>query len=129
MSDLKDFLTLPDVTEVTEEFYVNDRIGKVVIKPMTSDEFNDYSKRSTNKVNKKGVDFDSGKFNLLIVAGQVVKPDFSDADLLKKANCTSATEFIKRKLFSGEIAAIANKVSEISGFDTDINDDIQEAKN
>ena len=96
---------------------------------MTAEEHGEYMKRSKGKIDKKGIDFDSAKFNLLIVAGQTVYPNFANAELLKKANCSTAMEFIKRKLKAGEIAELAQKICELSGFDSDINDDIEEAKN
>lgn len=129
MSELEEFLALPDVSDIQETVYVNERLGSFVVKPMTSAQFDEYSKRCRSKVNKKGVDFDGGKFNLLIVAGQVVKPDFNNAELLKKAGCATASELIQKKLLAGEIALLSEKISEISGFTTDINESIQEAKN
>ena len=129
MTDLENFLALPDVTELTEEIYVNERLGKMVIKPMTQHQFNDYGKRCTSKINKKGADFDSAKFNLLVVAGQTINPDFNNAELLQKAGCATASEFIQRKLLPGEISTIAVKIQSLSGFDNDINEDIEEAKN
>ena len=129
MSELEQFLALPDVSDIEETIYVNERLGSFVVKPMTSAQFDEYSKRCRSKVNKKGVDFDGGKFNLLIVAGQVVKPDFNNAELLKKAGCATAAELIQKKLLAGEIAALSEKISEISGFNTDMNESIQEAKN
>ena len=79
--------------------------------------------------NKKGLDFDSTKFNLLIVAGQTIQPNFNNAELLKKSGCATAIEFIKKKLLSGEIAELADKITEISGFETDRDEEIEEAKN
>ena len=130
MTDLENFLELPDVTDITQEIFVNDRLGKMTIKPMTQEQFNDYGKRCKSRINKKGsMDFDSAKFNLLVVAGQQVKPNFNNADLLQKVGCATASEFIERKLLPGEISIISSKIQELSGFDTDINDDIEEAKN
>lgn len=127
---LEDFLNLPDVDNITEEIFVSKRLPKFKVKAMTADEHASYMKRARGgKINKDGVDFDSSKFNLLIVAGQTIYPDFSNAELLKKANCATATDFIKKKLLAGEIAEIANKVCEISGFDNDMNEDVEEAKN
>lgn len=129
MDELKKFLDLPDVSDIVEEVYVSERLGKFKVKAMTANEYGAYQKRAMGKVTKNGTDFDGGKFNLLIAAGQTVYPDFSNAELLKKANCSTATEFISRKLKAGEIAELANKISEISGFDSNINDDVEEAKN
>lgn len=129
MTDFEKFLALPDVADITEKVFVSERLGEFKVRAMTADEHGNYQKRAMGKILKGGADFDGGKFNLLVVAGQTVEPDFSNAELLKKANCATATEFIKRKLKAGEIAELANKICEISGFDSDINDEVEEAKN
>ena len=129
MKSLEDFLALPNVDEITEEVFVSKRLGKFKVKAMSSDEHGEYMKRARGKVNKDGVDFDSSKFNLLICAGQTVEPNFTNAEVLKKTGCATAAELIKKKLLAGEIAELANQICEISGFDSDINEDIEEAKN
>lgn len=129
MNDLEMFLTLPDVDTIEKEIKVSNRLGTFKIRAMTSEEFSNYQTRCTRKMNKKGVDIDINKLNTLIVAGQVVAPDFSNAEFLKKAGCSTATEFISKKLLIGEITEISKQVQILSGFDVDINEDIEEAKN
>jgi hypothetical protein len=129
MNDLEMFLALPDVNSIEKEIFVSKRLGNFKIRAMTSEEFSEYQKRCTKKVNKKGLDIDINKLNTLIVAGQVIAPDFSNAEFLKKVNCSTATEFISKKLLIGEIAEISRQVQILSGFDEDITEDIDEAKN
>lgn len=129
MNDLEKFLTLPDVDTIEKEIFVSERLGNFKIKAMTSEDFASYQTRSTKKVSKKGFDIDINKLNTLIVAGQVVSPDFSNAEFLKKAGCATATEFISKKLLIGEITEISKQVQALSGFDVDINNDVEEAKN
>lgn len=129
MNELELFLNLPDVGNIEEEVFVSQRLGKFKVRAMTADEHGEYMKRSRGKVKKDGMDFDSAKFNLLIVAGQTVYPNFNNAELLKKSGCATPLEFIKRKLKAGEIAELAKQICEISGFDEDINEDVEEAKN
>ena len=129
MNDLEMFLTLPDVDTIEKEIKVSNRLGTFKIRAMTSEEFSNYQTRCTRKMNKKGVDIDINKLNTLIVAGQVVAPDFSNAEFLKKAGCSTATEFISKKLLIGEITEISKQVQILSGFDVNINEDIEEAKN
>lgn len=129
MNDLEKFLQLPDVSDIIEEVYVSERLGKFKVRAMTAEDHGNYQKRAQGKLAKGGIEFDSAKFNLLVVAGQVVYPDFSNAELLQKAKCATATEFIKRKLKAGEIAELSEKICEISGFETDINKEVEEAKN
>lgn len=128
MNDLELFLSLPDVDTIEKEIFVSKRLGTFKIKAMTSEEFSSYQNRCTKKT-KKGLDIDVNKLNTLIVAGQVVAPDFSNAQFLKKAGCQTATEFITRKLLIGEISEISKQIQALSGFDIDISEDIEEAKN
>lgn len=129
MNDLERFLELPDVSTIEEEVFVSERLGKFKVRAMSADEHGAYQKRCQSKVNKGGIEFDSAKFNILVASGQTVFPDFANAELLKKANCATAAEFIKRKLKAGEIAELAQQICKISGFEEDINEDIEEAKN
>ena len=130
MSDrLNDFLALPNVQDITEEVFLNKRLGKFVIKPMGVRQHKSYQNRCRGKANRDGVSFDSTKFNMLIVTNQVVSPDFSKADFLTKAGFNTAEDFIEAKLLPGEVAELASKICEISGFNLDINEDIDNAKN
>ena len=128
MNELESFLNLPDVDNIIEEVTLP-RLGTFKVKAISEEEYRNYQNRCKSKVKKNGMDFDTGKFNLLIVAGQVVSPDFNNAEFLKKVGCSTATEFIQRKFKAGEIAELGNQICVISGFDSDINEDIEEAKN
>lgn len=127
MTTLEEFLALPDVANETETVTLK-RLGDFKVKPMTHDQFSQYQMRAKVR-NAKGLEFDTGKLNLLIVAGQTIDPDFSNADFLGKAGCNTASEFIKKKFRAGEIADLAGKITEISGFDVDFNEKVEEAKN
>ena len=127
--NLEEFLALPDVDGIEEEVYVSKRLGTFKVRAMTQDDFRDYQKQAQGKINKKGINFDITKFNLLMVAGQTISPDFCNAELLKKANCTTPTELISKKLLAGEISELAKQIQIISGFDNEPEEDIEEAKN
>lgn len=129
MNELDMFLALPDVADIEEEVFISDRLPKFKIKPMTVEQHKEYQNRCKGKLKKNGMDFDTAKFNILLVTGQTVYPDFNNAELLKKANCTTASEFLNKKLKAGEISELADKIIELSGFENDINEDVEEAKN
>ena len=129
MNSLEDFLSLPDVDDIIEEVFVSKRLGNFKVKAMSSADFDEYQKKSRGKIKKNGLDFDISKFNLLVVAGQTIEPNFNNAEFLKKAKCNTGIEFIQKKLLPGEISELASKIQEISGFDKDITEDIEEAKN
>jgi len=129
MSKLVDFLALPDVSDITKDVYINERLGTFKIRPMNGPQYSGYQNRCRGKLSKDGVDFDGGKFNMLIIAGQTVEPNFSNSDFLSKAGCANAADFISKKLLAGEISDIAAKIIKESGFDASINEAIEEAKN
>ena len=113
---------------LTKDVHINDRIGTFKIKAMTNAQWEDYRARSRGKVSKKGMDFDSAKFNSLIMAAHVVEPNFANAEMLTKANCATASEFISKKILPGEISEIVEQITKLSGFDSDINEEIAEAQ-
>lgn len=129
MSRLEDFLALPNVIDVVEEIYINKRLGTFKVKPMTNAQYNEYLSRCRGKFTKEGVNFDNGKYNVLVVSNHVIDPDFSNAEFLSKTGFTNARDFINAKLKAGEIQDIAEKIAEISGIGGDINEAIEEAKN
>ena len=129
MNNLEEFLALPDVDNIVEEVFVSKRVGTFKVKAMTQDDFRDYQRLAQGKIGKKGFDFDISKFNLAMVAGQTVYPDFANKELLAKCGCTLPEQLVQKKLLAGEIAEIAKKIQEISGFDNEPEEDLEEAKN
>lgn len=127
MTDLNEFLSLQDVNDITHDVEIK-RLGKFTVRPMNHEQFSAYQKRARDK-GTKGYEFDSGKLNMLIVTGQMVSPDFSNAEFLAKAACATASDFIKKKFKAGEIAELASKITDISGFDVDFDEKVTEAKN
>ena len=126
---LDDFLELPDISGMTTEIEVSKRIGKVKIGALSSEEYSEITKKS-RKIDKKGnINFDDNAFKLAIVSSKLLEPDFSNAEFLAKVKCNTAKEFISKKLLPGEIQEISNKILEFSGFESDLDEDIQEAKN
>ena len=126
---LDDFLTLPDISGLTKEIKVSDRIGTVKIGALTSAEFDEITKRC-RKIDKKGkISLDEILYKLSVIESKLIEPDFSNAEFLSKAKCNTAKEFISKKLLPGEISTIVSAIEEFSGFDQDINDDVEEAKN
>lgn len=129
MSRLEEFINFQDVEQMETDVYVNERLGTFKVKPLSVTKHNEFRQRCMTR-NKKGeISTDLGKFNLLVISNQVKDPDFSNAEFLQKVNCSNAREFIERKLLSGEIMEIASKILEISGFDNDISEKVEEAKN
>ena len=140
MSALKEFLVensdiVGKEVEVPISPRFKDKEGNLLkfkIRPMTGDEFGKYQKQCTTiNVNgrKKETIFDSGKFNLLCIINHCIDPDFKDVDFLKQLGVQTPEQAVSKTLLAGEIVELGNQVTKVSGFDTDINEEIEAAKN
>nr|DAT28970.1 MAG TPA: tail assembly chaperone protein [Caudoviricetes sp.] len=140
MSLLKDFLIEnADIAEKEVEVIVSSRFkdkdGKILkfkIKPINGEQFGKYQKASTKidlTSRKKETSFDSSKYNNIVITNHCVDPDFRDTSLLKSLNVQTPEQAISKVLLAGEIVELANQINTISGFDLDINDEIENAKN
>ncbi len=131
MSTLTDFLCEHTVDGITEEVVISKRIPfKFKIKAMRSDEFNRYRKLAT-KINAKtkSADFDAQKLTEQIVINNTVEPDFRDAEAIKKVGCTTPEQYLNKVLLAGEVEELNQQIQALSGFDLDINEAVEEAKN
>lgn len=128
---LQDFLIQNSVEGITKEFVLSQRLKnfKFKIKPMTGAEFNQYQQLATKMSRHNKVEFDSKKFNEASIINHTVEPNFKDAESIKKAGCKTAEEFLNKCLLAGEQVDLAGEISKLSGFDQDINELREEAKN
>lgn len=140
MSLLKDFLlenanVTTDAVEVPVSKRFTDAKGNLMkfkVRPVTGDEFSDYQKKSTKvemQGKKKVATMDSKVFNNLVIINHCIDPDFKDVEFIKQLNVQTPEQALQKTLLAGEIVELASRISDISGFDTDINDEIEEAKN
>lgn len=131
MSTLLQFLIENPVDDLTTEVVVSNRLAKFPfkIKAMTGPEFSGYQKLATRFGKHKKVEFDSKLFNEMVVLNHTVEPNFRDAESIKKAGCTTPEQFLYKSLLAGEIAELSQQISNLSGFDRDLEATIDEAKN
>ena len=131
MSNLMQFLIDNPVDNLTDEVVVSPRLAKFPfkIKGMTGPEFSEYQKLSTKIGRHKKVEFDSKIFNEMVVLNHTMEPNFRDAESIKKAGCQSPEQFLYKSLLAGEIAELSQQISSLSGFDRDMEDTVEEAKN
>ncbi len=132
---LSEFLIKNPVNNLTKEVYLSDRFvdenGNKIpfkIKAMSGDEYASYRKQAL-KVTKNGVDFDTKKFNEAVIINNTVEPNFRDAESIKAAGCITPEQFMYRCLLAGEIDALASKISELSGFNTSVEEARETVKN
>lgn len=140
MSKLKDFLIEnADVAAKEVEVPISPRFKdkegnllKFKIRPMSGDEFGIYQKQCTNfsmNGKKRETNFDSGKFNTMCIVNHCIDPNFKEADFLKSLGVQTPEQAVGKVLLAGEIVELGSRITEVSGFDIDINDEIENAKN
>jgi len=136
MNRLQDFLNTNPVDNLTEEVVVSSRFKddegnllKFTIKAMTSQEFEEIRKASTEIRKGRKVEFDAQKFNLKMVVNHTVSPDFKHAESMQKLGCRTPEEYVQRVLLAGEVTTLSSKIQQLSGFDVSMEDLVEEAKN
>lgn len=134
--NLQDFLNANPVDNLTEEVHISPRFKdengtplKFTIKAMTPVEFEDIRKRATQIKKGKKVEFDNQLFNLSIAVNHTVNPDFKNAESIKKLGVATPEEYVQRVLLAGELTTLVQKINELSGFDVEMNDLVDEVKN
>ncbi|MDF2804048.1 MAG: phage portal protein [Anaerocolumna sp.] len=132
MSSLKAFLNPVQVDNkeviVSNRFMEDGKAIPFIIRPITQKENEQLIKRYSKK-DKKGVEnFNRTEYVQALTASAVVFPDLSDAKLQDKYGL-GETETLKNMLLVGEYATLAQEVQSLSGLDTNVNEDIEEAKN
>lgn len=128
-SKLDEFLNLDDVSSIQNEIAV--KVGgkelTLKIRAMTEAEHSDFQRRAQN-FKGKTFSFDTGKYNSLVIPACVVEPNFNSADFLAKVGCQTAWDFLSRKFPAGALSDIAQKIQELSGFES-FDMEIENAKN
>lgn len=136
MSALTDFLLANPVNTITKEVVVSKRIKdsegnlmKFKVKPMLNEEYLEYQNQCT--IPKKGgkIDFNSRRFNQLIILNHTVEPNFRDADLIQKAEVRTPEQLLNKFLLAGEIQALSEQIRILSGFEDSLDDLVEEVKN
>ncbi|MEK3886525.1 phage tail assembly chaperone [Bacillus sp. FSL K6-3431] len=106
---------------------------KILLRPLTSGEADKINDRCF--VNKPGIKgrmertFDVVRYNRGVCTASIIYPDLDDAALQESYGVRGAENLYSILFLLGEAAQILEKVSEISGLDTTIDEDIEEAKN
>ena len=134
--NLQEFLNSHPIDNLTEEVVISSRFKdekgnllKFKIKAMTSAEFDEIRRASMQIRKGRKVEFDAQKFNLKVVVNHTIVPNFKDAESIKKLGCHTPEEYVQKVLLAGEVATLAQKIQELSGFDVEMDELVEEAKN
>ncbi len=137
MSTLQQFLNANPVEGMTKEVVISDRFkdkdGKILkfkIRAISPSEFEEIRKRALIiKQGGKGVEFDSGQFNLSLIINCTVNPNFKHAESIQKLGCSTPEQYVNKVLLAGEVEELANQIRMFSGFDKNLDELVDEAKN
>lgn len=140
MSEFNAFFSQNVVMEKTEAFVVSNRFidpnGQPIpwkLRTLSESENEEIRKSATQMVKGKGGQrFQETKPEVYLVkvaAASVVYPDLKNAELQKSYGVIGAEDLLKKMLLAGEYAALVRKVEELNGFDSDINELVEEVKN
>lgn len=129
MTKLSEFLAKRD-TNITEEVVVSDKIPfPFKIRALTSDEFTQIQKECNKPLKKGKFEFDSAKYNEKVILLGCVDPDFKSEADVKAAGCVTPGQYVRKALLPGEMSNLVQAISVLSGFDKDIDELKDEAKN
>ena len=142
MSDFSAFLAQNKVKQENVKFVVSKNFigsnGKPIeweLRPVTADEDEAIRRAATKKVKVAGrsnaytQEMDSNTYLAKLTAASVAYPDLNNAELQNSYKVMGAEALLKAMLTGGEFITLSSKVAEINGFDTDINEAVEEAKN
>lgn len=132
MTELQLFLMENPVDNITDKVKLGGRLKnfEFEIKPMNNNDMTRYQKlciKNPNSSKKK--EFDVQKFNELVVINNVINPNFKDPEWMKSAGVLTSEALVNKVLLAGEIAELSEKISELSGFNSDTEDLEEEIKN
>ena len=115
---------------VSERFKEDGKVVPFVIRPLTQEE-NAVLLKQYRKVDKNsGTEiFNRIGYNQAMVAAAVVEPDLNNAELQKAWGVLGPERVLTAMLYVGEYSRLMEEVQKLSGLDTDINDEIEDAKN
>lgn len=132
MNALQQFLSKNTVDNIVETVKLNGRLKdfEFKVKAITGEQYSSYQTLCIENPNSpKKRRFNLKKFNELIVTNHVIEPNFRDAEWLKEMNCSDPAQLMYKTLLAGEINELAEAILELSGFNNDMEETIEEAKN
>lgn len=136
MTALTDFLLANPVNTIEKEVVISRRIVdekgnllKFKIKPMLNEQYLEYQNQCT--IPKKGgkIEFNTKRFNQLVILNHTIEPNFRSVELIQRAQCSTPEQLLNKMLLAGEIQALAEQIRIISGFEDSLDDLVEEVKN
>ena len=135
MNALQQFLLNSDVKDMKKTINLGGRLEQfpITIRALEGDKYNSFQQMCIENPNSpKKRRFNSKKFNELICVECLVDPNMKDAEFLQAARAkgvVDSTGLLYHCFLAGEIATIAEQALRLSGFERDVEEEIEEVKN
>lgn len=135
MNALQQFLLNSDVKDLKKTINLGGRLAEypITIRALDGDKYNTFQQMCIENPNSaKKRRFNSKKFNELVCIECLAEPSMKDAEFLQAARAkgvADSTGLLYHCFLAGEIATIAEQALKLSGFDRDVEEEIEEVKN
>lgn len=136
MNALQQFLLNSDVKGLKKVINLGGRLANypITIRAIEGDKYNSFQQLCIENPNSpKKRRFNSKKFNELICIECLVDPNMKDAEFLQAAReqrgVADSTALLYTCFLAGEIQTIANQALILSGFERDVEEEVEEVKN
>lgn len=136
MNALQQFLLNSDVKGLKKVINLGGRLANypITIRAIEGDKYNSFQQLCIENPNSpKKRRFNSKKFNELICIECLVDPNMKDAEFLQAAReqrgVMDSTALLYTCFLAGEIQTIANQALILSGFERDVEEEVEEVKN
>lgn len=132
MNTLQQFLLQTNVSDLKKIINLGGRMEghPVTIKALDGDKYNSFQQMCLENPNSaKKRRFNVKKFHELICVECLIDPNLKDPEFIQAGGVPDSTRLLYRCFLAGEIATIAESVLKLSGFDQDMEEEIEEVKN
>lgn len=118
--------------EVPETTVFIERMGiPVTLKGLSEKEISKIRKECTYTRKFKGKTedkFDGNEFDAGLIIASTTNFDWNNQKLLDSAKASDGKQFIRKKLLAGEISSLTDKILELSGFNSEL-EEVEDIKN
>ncbi|OPY64079.1 MAG: Phage XkdN-like protein [Pelotomaculum sp. PtaU1.Bin065] len=124
---LRELLELASREETVYLPLKDDKKLPVTLKGLSEKQISQIRERCTVRKKQKGreiKELDNEEFNVSLIVAATVSPNWGNPNILAEYKLSSPEEYVKR-IASGYLAALGDKVLEISGFGVDIEEDVK----
>jgi hypothetical protein len=132
MNALQQFLLQSDLSDLKKSINLGGRMNghPVTIKALNGDKYNAFQQLCIENPNSpKKRNFNSKKFHELVCVECLVDPNLKDPEFIQAAGVADSSALLYKCFLAGEIASIAENALKLSGFDADVEEEMEEVKN